>query len=74
MLVEPRDVPGAEREMLGFETLTLAPIDRNAIAVDLLTGEERTWLNAYHAKVIEIVGPQLEGDALDWLKAACAPL
>ena len=74
VLVEPRDVPGAEREMLGFETLTFAPIDRNAIAVDLLTGEERAWLDAYHAKVIEIVGPQLEGDALDWLKAACAPL
>lgn len=74
VLVEPRDVPGAEREMLGFETLTFAPIDRHAIAVDLLTGEERAWLNAYHAKVVEIVGPQLEGDALDWLKAACAPL
>ncbi|KXU30916.1 X-Pro aminopeptidase [Sphingobium sp. 22B] len=74
VLVEPRDVPGAEREMLGFETLTYAPIDRNAIATELLTDEERAWLDAYHARVLEIVGPQLEGGALDWLKAACAPL
>ena len=74
VLVEPRELPGAEREMLGFETLTFAPIDRNAIAVELLTDAERAWLNAYHAKVVEVVGPQLEGDALDWLKAACAPL
>ncbi|KEY99044.1 Xaa-Pro aminopeptidase, partial [Sphingomonas sp. BHC-A] len=74
VLVEPRDVPGAEREMLGFETLTFAPIDRNAIATEMLTGEERAWLDAYHARVLEVVGPQLEGGALDWLKAACAPL
>ncbi|QDC38611.1 aminopeptidase P family protein [Sphingobium fuliginis] len=74
VLVEPRDVPGAEREMLGFETLTYAPIDRNAIATELLTDEERAWLDAYHARVLEIVGPQLEGGALEWLKAACAPL
>ena len=74
VLVEAREVPGAEREMLGFETLTFAPIDRNAIAVELLTDEERAWLDAYHAKVVEVVGPQLEGEALDWLKGACAPL
>ncbi|HEX7877464.1 MAG TPA: aminopeptidase P family protein [Sphingobium sp.] len=74
VLVEPRDMPDAEREMLGFETLTFAPIDRNAIAVEMLTGVERDWLDAYHARVVEVVGPQLEGEALDWLKGACAPL
>ena len=74
VLVEAREVPGAEREMLGFETLTFAPIDRNGIAAELLTDEERAWLDAYHAKVVEVVGPQLEGEALDWLKGACAPL
>ena len=74
VLVEPRDVPGAEREMLGFETLTFAPIDRNAIAIDILTAEERAWVDAYHAKVVGIVGPQLDGDALLWLEQACAPL
>ena len=74
VLVVERDVPGAEREMLGFETLTHAPIDRNAIAIDLLTVDERAWVDAYHARVVEIVAPQIEGDALAWLKAACAPL
>ena len=74
VLVERRDVSGAEREMLGFETLTFAPIDRNAIDTAILTAEERAWVDAYHAKVVEIVGPQLDGDALQWLKQACAPL
>lgn len=74
VLVESRDVPGAEREMLGFETLTFAPIDLALVATDLLTGDERAWMDAYHARVLEIVGPQLDGEALGWLKVACAPL
>ncbi len=74
VLVEPREVDGAEKPMLGFETLTFAPIDRNAIAVDLLDEGERAWVDAYHAQVLDVVAPQLEGDSLVWLKTACAPL
>jgi Xaa-Pro aminopeptidase len=74
VLVVARDVPGAEKPMLGFETLTFAPIDRHVIAIDLLDEGERAWIDAYHAQVLGVVGPQLEGEALDWLKAACAPL
>ncbi|MEC3951104.1 aminopeptidase P family protein [Sphingobium sp. HWE2-09] len=74
VLVEERDVPGAEKAMLGFETLTYAPIDRTLIATDLLSGEERAWVDTYHTAVLDLVGPQLESDALAWLKAACAPL
>ncbi|WCP13683.1 hypothetical protein sphantq_02118 [Sphingobium sp. AntQ-1] len=74
VLVEDRAVPGAEKDMLGFETLTFAPIDRALISIDLLSSEERAWVDAYHAAVLDLVGPQLEGDALAWLKAACAPL
>lgn len=74
VLVEPREIAGAEREMLGFETLTYAPIDRNLVTVDMLTAEERAWLDSYHAKVLDLIGPQLEGDALDWLRKACARL
>ncbi|MCG6121021.1 MAG: M24 family metallopeptidase, partial [Blastomonas sp.] len=74
VLVEELDLPGAEQPMLGFETLTFAPIDRNAIDAGLLSEQERAWLNAYHARVLAIVGPQLEGDALEWLDAACAPI
>ncbi|MEJ7926015.1 aminopeptidase P family protein [Sphingobium sp. AN641] len=74
VLVEPRDVAGAEREMLGFETLTFAPIDRNAILVEWLTDSERTWLDSYHAQVLAVVGVQLDGEARAWIEAACAPL
>ena len=74
VLVEPREIEGSEKKMLGFETLTFAPIDRNLVDVAMLSPEERDWLNAYHAKVLEIVGPQLEGEAKAWLEAGCAPL
>lgn len=74
VLVEARDVPGAEQAMLGFETLTFAPIDRALVDLSIMTQRERDWLNAYHAKVLAIVGPQLDGDALAWLESACAPL
>jgi Xaa-Pro aminopeptidase len=74
VLVQKRDIPGAEREMLGFETLTFAPIDRNLIDTALLTQEERGWIDTYHAQVREKIGPQLNGEALIWLNAATAPL
>ncbi|MFB0874326.1 MULTISPECIES: aminopeptidase P family protein [unclassified Sphingobium] len=74
VLVEERAIPGAEKAMLGFETLTFAPIDRTLIAVDLLSPQERAWIDAYHAQVVAVVGPQLDGPARDWLGAACAPL
>ncbi|MET0370595.1 MAG: aminopeptidase P family protein [Sphingobium sp.] len=74
VLAVDRAIEGAEREMMGFDTLTFAPIDRNLIADEFLDAGERAWLDAYHAKVLDVVGPQLDGEALNWLKAACAPL
>lgn len=74
VLVVPVEVAGAEKEMLGFETLTFAPIARELIDVDMLSPAERAWTDAYHADVLRIVGPQLDGEVLDWLKAQCAPL
>ena len=50
VLVEPREIEGAEKKMLGFETLTFAPIDRKLIEAGMLSPEERDWLNAYHAE------------------------
>jgi Xaa-Pro aminopeptidase len=74
VLVERREIGGAEGEYMGFETLTFAPIDRALVAVGLLSGEERDWLNTYHAKVRAVLAPQLSGDALVWLEDACKPL
>ena len=74
VLVAGREVAGAEKPMFGFETLTFAPIDRNAIDVGMLTAAEREWIDCYHRRVIEVVGPSLDGDARAWLDAACAPL
>jgi len=74
VLVVEREIEGAEKEMLGFETLTFAPIDRRLIDVQMLEPEELIWLNCYHAHVLAKIGPQLSGKDLEWLQAACAPI
>jgi Xaa-Pro aminopeptidase len=68
------DIDGGERPMLGFETLTMAPIARDLVVKALLSKEEIAWLNAYHAKVWEKTGPLADGDAKAWLEAATKPL
>lgn len=70
----PEAIPGGERPMHGFEQLTLAPLDKKLIDVDLLTAEERAYVDAYHAEVWAKVGPLMDGEAKAWLEAACAPL
>lgn len=70
VLVEERDIPGADRPMLGFETLTLAPIDLALVEPSLLSDEERAWLDAYHARVREALMPALEGADRAWLVEA----
>ncbi|MGB7654179.1 MAG: aminopeptidase P family protein [Novosphingobium sp.] len=74
VLVERREVPGQEGEYLGFENLTWVPIDRALVDTSLLTRDELKWWDDYHAAVEALLAPQLEGEALAWLKAACAPL
>jgi Xaa-Pro aminopeptidase len=74
VLVEPRAIPGCEGEWLGFETLTLAPLDRALLDRGLLSKAEAAWWDAYHARVREVLAQQLEGEPLAWLEAACAPL
>ena len=74
ILVEERTIAGAESPMLGFETLTFCPIERSLIVPEMLTLAERLWLDQYHCKVAEILGPQLEREELEWLKEKCAPL
>jgi Xaa-Pro aminopeptidase len=74
-VTEASDIPGGERPMLGFETLTLAPIDRRLIVVEMLTPQERAQMDAYHARVLQVIGPRLEEpEVRAWLAVACAPL
>ncbi len=69
---------GAERELYGFEALTLAPIDRCLIVTEMLTHHEIGWIDAYHARVRQALSPLLSGDgdakAGAWLEAATRPL
>ena len=74
VLVEERRIAGQEGRYLGFETLTFAPLDRKLIDKSLLTAEEIAWVDAYHAKVREVVAPRLTGDDLAWLERETAPL
>jgi Xaa-Pro aminopeptidase len=74
VLVVDKQIEGAEKEMLGFETLTFAPIDRRLIAKDMLSPQELAWLNTYHRQVVEKIGPNLSGSDRDWLEQACAPI
>jgi Xaa-Pro aminopeptidase len=74
VLVVDKAVDGAEKEMLGFETLTHAPIERRLIVKDMLSAAELDWLDAYHAEVLAKIGPKLGGEDRAWLEAACASL
>ena len=74
VLVEPRTIAGQEGEYFGFENLTWAPIDKSLVDTALLTRDELKWWDEYHARTLAILAPQLQGEALEWLKLACAPL
>ncbi|MGF7161371.1 Xaa-Pro aminopeptidase [Rhodoligotrophos appendicifer] len=75
VIVSPAEpVPGGDRPMHRFETLTLAPIDRRLIDPSLLSEAELAWLNAYHARVDAEIGPRLDNEQRRWLAAATAPI
>ena len=69
-----RPEDGDDREMLAFETLTFVPIDRRLIRREMLSPGERTWLDAYHAEVLEKVARLVSDAARGWLQTACAPI
>jgi len=72
---EPRAIDGGDKPMLGFETLTLCPIDKRLILTELLDAMELDWLNAYHARVRDELSPLLSDDpALGWLETATSAL
>jgi Xaa-Pro aminopeptidase len=74
VLVEERTIKGGDLPMLGFETLTLCPIDHRLIDVGLLTEPERRWLDAYHGRVRKALTPLVSRETKAWLSQVCAPL
>jgi Xaa-Pro aminopeptidase len=74
LVTPPEQIGDGERPMMGFETITLAPIDRRLIASHMLDQNERDWLNAYHRRVFETLAPQLDQATRDWLERATLPI
>ncbi|MEL6363097.1 MAG: aminopeptidase P family protein [Pseudomonadota bacterium] len=70
IVTPPTNIKGGERPMMGFETITLAPIDLNLVVPALLTPAERHWLNEYHARVRQTHVSSLEAPIADWLTEA----
>ena len=74
IVVRPIAGGDPDRVMLGFDTLTLVPIERTMIDPALLTDAELAWLNGYHARVTERLGPVLQGEDKAWLESKCMPI
>ena len=70
IVTPPAPVEGGERDMMSFETITLAPIDLDLVVPALLTNEEQQWLNDYHARVRDVIGPLIPADIKDWFQNA----
>ena len=74
VVTPPAPIEGGDLEMLGFETLTRAPIARALIDLKSLSKTERNWINEYHADVSAALTPLLAGEALEWMGMATRPL
>jgi len=67
-------VPGGEKPLMGFETLTLAPIDRRLIVPSAMSADEVAWIDAYHARVAAELAPLVDTETAAWLARATAPI
>jgi Xaa-Pro aminopeptidase len=74
LVVEAPTAAEAEKPLNGFETLTLAPIDRRLVEPSLMTAEEIAWLDAYHTHVRDKLAQLVDEPTRTWLHSACAPL
>jgi len=74
LVTEEKQIQGGDRPMLGFENLTLAPIDIRLIKSDLLSASEREWLNQYHTRVRDALTPLVDSEVARWLDNATQPL
>ena len=74
IVVREAAVGEGEVPMLEFEAITLVPFDNRLLDTSLLSAAELDWLNAYHRRVAETIGPMLEGEELAWLEQATRPV
>ena len=74
LVEQPEEIPGGNIEVMGFETLSMAPIDLRLVDAGMLDHSERHWLNAYHRRVRQQLSPHLSDDEAKWLEKATAPL
>jgi len=74
LVVESPPVEGAEKPLNTFETLTLVPIDRRLIEMSMLSYDEISWIEIYHAKVAAALMPLVDDETRPWLAAATLPL
>lgn len=74
LVTKAEAIPGGDNDMHGFETLTLAPFERRLIDAGMLTEEEIDWLEDYHERVFDEIGPLLDGETRAWLERATEPL
>ncbi len=68
------DIEGGIRPMMGFETLTLAPLDLALVDKSLLSADQCAWLNTYHARVRDALTPLVDETTASWLKQATRAL
>ena len=75
LVTKAEAIEGGETPMLGFETLTWCPIDLRLVAPELLTTEEKAWLDSYHAQTREKLMPLVDDEnERRWLEAATRPI
>ena len=74
VVTEPDQTKASDKKWYGFETLTLAPIDRRLVDMDLMTSSEIGWFDRYHIRVRDTLAPLVDDKTRDWLSSATAPL
>jgi len=75
VIVQKKETRGdPHRQMYGFETITLAPIAKAMLKVEMLSDLEREWLNDYHQRVYDTISPLVDDPTRHWMKAACAAI
>jgi len=74
LVIAAPEPAGAEKPLNAFETLTLAPIDRRLVDVNMLAAKERHWLDSYHGRVNAEIAPLVDAETRAWLEAVTKPL